>query len=302
MNNVEDKKKKRSFVKKFVAIFSVLCVFALLGIATVYVVIPNVEYNKAVTLVEAGNVIEAYVALTELDGYKDSQDIAESIYDEYKNEIIKTADVGETVVFGHYEQDNISANGEEEIEWIVLDVKKDKLLLISKYVLDTKKYSDTGETGDWTTSTLREWLNSVFLAKAFTDDEQLKILESTVSESLPLRVIGRQVSGKIKSELYDGYSVEDKVFLLSSDEVIYYWTDKVLNDFVYSQPTEYAKSRGAYRSARWEEGCVSWWSRSNGYSGFLYAQYEPSTDSQGDLIESEGYGVRPAMWIDLNSF
>lgn len=39
---------------------------------------------------------------------------------------------GNVVTYGHYEQDNDTANGKEPIEWVVLDVQGDKALLISK--------------------------------------------------------------------------------------------------------------------------------------------------------------------------
>ena len=39
--------------------------------------------------------------------------------------------VGDTVVFGSYEQDNDKSNGTEPIEWIVLDEKGGRYLLLS---------------------------------------------------------------------------------------------------------------------------------------------------------------------------
>ena len=44
------------------------------------------------------------------------------------------------VTFGRYEQDGNEENGPEEIEWIVLDVKDGRSLLISRYALDTVPY------------------------------------------------------------------------------------------------------------------------------------------------------------------
>lgn len=48
----------------------------------------------------------------------------------------KEANVGEYVTFGHYEQDNDESNGKEDIEWLVLEKEDDKVLVISKYVLN----------------------------------------------------------------------------------------------------------------------------------------------------------------------
>ena len=40
--------------------------------------------------------------------------------------------VGDLITFGTYEQDNNPDNGPEPIEWVVLDVKDHKALVISK--------------------------------------------------------------------------------------------------------------------------------------------------------------------------
>ena len=52
-------------------------------------------------------------------------------------------DVGDTVYFGRYEQDNDLSNGPEEIPWTVLDWSQDRALVISKYVLDCKTFNDS---------------------------------------------------------------------------------------------------------------------------------------------------------------
>ena len=75
------------------------------------VIIPNSKYNNAIALMEAGNVVEAYEALVALDGYKDSADKANSIYDQYKVGKLKIAKAGDYVFFGTYEQDNNTSNG-----------------------------------------------------------------------------------------------------------------------------------------------------------------------------------------------
>lgn len=67
-----------------------------------------------------------------LDGYKDSVDKAGAIYDKYKVEKLKVAKAGDYVFFGAYEQDNNTSNGKEDVEWLVLEVKDGKALVISK--------------------------------------------------------------------------------------------------------------------------------------------------------------------------
>ena len=77
------------------------------------------------------------------------------------------ADVGSIVTFGHYEQDGNLDNGQEKIEWIVLDVQKERCLLLSRYCLDTKSYHSKGKNITWKDCTLRKWLNHDFLNTAF---------------------------------------------------------------------------------------------------------------------------------------
>lgn len=79
---------------------------------------------------------------------------------------------GNVVTYGHYEQDNDTANGKEPIEWVVLDVQGDKALLISKYGLDVRPYNTEYNHVTWEECTLRTWLNDTFLNAAFTPEGQ----------------------------------------------------------------------------------------------------------------------------------
>lgn len=116
-------------IKKIAIITTpIVCAIVAFIIVLNAVIIPNGKYNDAVALMDAGNIVEAYEALIALDGYKDSADKANSIYDKYKVEKLKAAKVGDYVFFGAYEQDNNTSNGKEDIEWLVLEVKDGKAL------------------------------------------------------------------------------------------------------------------------------------------------------------------------------
>ena len=86
-------------------------------------------------------------------------------------EELSSANIGDYVTFGTYEQDNNESNGAEEIEWQVLDKKDGKVLLLSKYALDCKQYNAEWEYVTWETCTLRSWLNEEFYKTAFTSKE-----------------------------------------------------------------------------------------------------------------------------------
>ena len=80
---------------------------------------------------------------------------------------------GNPVSFGRYPQ---GAKGEvQPIAWQVLEVREDRALLLSRYVLDMQPfYSETGCVR-WIDSTVCQWLRETFLPTAFSQEEQAEI-------------------------------------------------------------------------------------------------------------------------------
>ena len=274
---------------KKIAIITTPIVCAIIAFIIVLntVIIPNNKYNDAIALMDAGNIVEAYEALVALDGYKDSADKANSIYDKYKVEKLKVAKVGDYVFFGAYEQDNNTSNGKEYVEWLVLEIKDGKALVISKYALDCQQYNTSCTDVTWETCTLRKWLNNNFINSAFTADEKAMIPMVTVSAD--------------KNPDYStkpGNATQDQVFLLSITEANKYFNSDSARQ---CKPTEYAVAGGAYVGS--SNGNCWWWLRSPG----LYQDGAASVDIGGGVGVSGNYvyradgAVRPALWIDLNS-
>lgn len=287
----EEKRKKN--LKKLVVITSLFILAWIVFVIVVkFVIVPyetnkekEYKYNEAISLIDSGNVVEAYEALIALDGYKDSPIKANSIYDKYKVEKLKTAKAGDYVFFGKYEQDNDTSNSKEDIEWLVLEVKDGKVLLISKYALDCKPYN-TGYTDvTWETCTLRKWLNNDFINAAFSADEKAMIPTVTVSAD--------------KNPEYGtnpGNATQDRVFLLSITEANKYFNS---NGARQCEPTDYAVANGA----REVDSGNYWWLRSPGYyqdaAAFIY--YDGDVCEVGERVsrDDNDYAVRPALWIDL---
>ena len=258
----------------------------------------DIKYNNAIALMDAGNIVEAYEALVALDGFKDSTDKANSIYDQYKVEKLveklKVAKTGDYVFFGAYEQDNNTSNGKEDIEWLVLEVKDGKALVISKYALDCKQYNTSYTDVTWETCTLRKWLNNDFINAGFNADEKAMISSVTVSAD--------------KNPEYStnpGNATQDQVFLLSITEAYKYFSSDSARQ---CKPTEYAVARGAYVN-RYDGNCW-WWLRSPGDSQFHAADvledgdvYENGSDvnGHGNYVNIGNSAVRPALWINLDS-
>ena len=85
----------------------------------------------------------------------------------------KSIQVGDEIKFGHYEQKG-TLDYKEDIEWIVLDVKDDKILVVSKYALKLAPFHEyiTDENVSWSNSTIRNWLNKDFFEIAFSNNER----------------------------------------------------------------------------------------------------------------------------------
>jgi serine/threonine protein kinase/nucleoside phosphorylase len=156
-------------------------------------------------------------------------------------------------------------------EWLVLEVKDNKALLLAKDVLIKNPYNKMGSKVTWESSTLRAWLNNEFLNE-FTSQEQARIaLTTNVNENNP--------SYGTKG----GNNTIDCIFLLSISEVRHYFD---------SNSARIAKYNG---STAW------WWLRSPGVvSKFAaYVNADGGVYVIGNSARSNSRGVRPALWLNL---
>ena len=234
--------------------------------------------------------------------------------DEDKTAAFRT--VGNTVTFGHYEQDCIEYNGAEEIEWLVLDVQDNKALLLSKYLLDAQPYHTSRVRITWENCSLRAWLNNQFLNQAFTSAEQAAILTTLVDNSLEQEYnLGRGYTG--------GNNTNDKIFLLSFKEANMYLDVKPsdqsstgTNQKATAASTQYALTNTKVRyflssnESKTSEGKNAgvWWLRSNGYMDrvnpgatnvSIIGTFVELGDFNAIRLNEPNCGVRPALWVDL---
>ena len=207
----------------------------------------------------------------------------QSVYDKFG-----LVEKGATLKFGAYEQDNDTANGKEQIEWLVLDVVDGKALVISKYVLDCIPFNSEYRDVTWETCTLRSWLNNQFINTAFTNTEKTMIPTVTVTADQ---------HPKYKNPQFDrdpGNDTQDKVFLLSIIESTRYFNSDTARQCA---PTAYAIAQGCVIH---NSGYCSWWLRTHGY-----AHNDAALISNGGYVLENGFdvhlfdGVRPALWLDL---
>ena len=216
----------------------------------------------------------------------------------------KAVKVGEYITFGHYEQDNNTGNGKEPIDWLVLEVRGDRALLISRYGLDCKPYNTNNADVTWEKCSLRKWLNETFLNNAFSVKEQTAIVltpvDNGVGQGFDWTTIGGEKTG-------GGNNTEDRVFLLSCTEANKYlgvtW-ENADNMKSRMSPTTYALQGRAHINSAYEteDGAAAgwWWLRSPGYRQYFTAVI--STDGSLDYgsVDNAGVCVRPAMWVKLD--
>ncbi len=194
--------------------------------------------------------------------------------------------VGDIITFGRYEQDNNTYNGPEDLEWEILEIHGNELLLITKYAIDTQSYHSYDTAVTWETCDLRYWLGYNFFQTAFTPEEQAKVLLSSV---IP------DPNPKFSTE--PGEVTQDTVFLLSLPQVSYYFPE---DEDRLCYPTPYAKARGAYVSGK-TGGCW-WWLRTPGNT----PKDASSINSDGTIdfddgsVNSSRGTVRPVMRVDMS--
>lgn len=256
-----EKAKKK--IKKIITITApIVCVLIVFLILLKTVIIPKQKYNAAVA--------------------KYGQEYVDAFY---------ALNVGDTLVFGTYEQDNDTTNGKEDIEWLVLAKENNKILVVSDKALDCKPYNQSRDYVTWETCSLRNWLNNDFINAAFTAEERAMIPTVTVSADM-----------NPKYNTNPGNATKDRVFLLSIVETEKYFTSDEARKCV---PTEYAISNGAYTSDSYTKGGKAtcwWWLRSPGCDQDSAA----GVYSVGSVIRHVGYvaygygAVRPAMWITID--
>ena len=279
--------------KKIIAIaLPIVCVCVAFIIVLNTVIIPNSNYNSALALYKSGDYDNAITAFQSLNGYKDSERQIENCYigkyGEKWNEI-KNIKVGDLYTFGAYEQDNNTSNGKEKIEWIVLDKEGMSLLLVSNKALDCQQYDTLNKDVTWESCSLRKWMNGTFLNNAFSAEEQAQIQSTTVAAD--------------KNPFFDninpGNATTDKVFLLSITEAEKYFSFAKDRKCI---PTAYAIAHGAYVHAK-NEGTCRWWLRSPGgtqnYAAYVFI--DGSSGCYGSYVAYDTVGVRPALWLDLNT-
>ena len=230
------------------------------------------------------------VEADEADGVELAEARLEEDEEEYEEEApyeeMGLIAVGDIIPFGGY-------------DWRVLDVQRDRVLIITEYVIDSRRFTHTQQQYTWETSEFRQWLNSEFL-QTFNLAEQTMIAETIISNhDNPWH----GTSG--------GSSTTDRIFLLSIEEVVRYFGDSSqMNSRPYSSfgwpsssiSDEFNENR---RTRDLNGGSTVWWLRSPGIYGTpVQVSAVGSLSMSGPspaAIDTRLDGIRPALWLTVNN-
>ena len=311
------KKRKKIITVSLISLLTILILGTVGTILTIKYVIPPLKYDTGMKLLHGGKYAGAYECLKSVSDYKDAGHFAAVAR---TRALAAIGITGSGAVYGRFEQDDIPENGFEPLQWIVLEIKDNRALLLSKYCINCMPYHADGSEATWETSDIRAWLNGEFLETAFTDEERSHIASVTVHTE----------DNSIKGAS-GGNDTQDSIFLLSFEETMeylavnydvavtsYYSTDEI----IYSTPTDYANNRGAYFMTRVTDdlGIIKsrnsytndnvedslanncwYWLRSPGVYQNVAAivSYSGLIRFSGGMVDYAHGGIRPAMWVNL---
>lgn len=245
---------------------------------------------------------------------------------------LEKAQVGDLVALGTYE----TAPGNDRLEplkWRVIDKQGDRLLLLCEKLIDSFAYNtDPTQSNNpsltWENSSLRAFLNGDFLTTCFTADEaaliQVTHLTNPASCDL-LNTIWGSLEDKgsaTYSELHrqslpDGPETDDKVFLLSLEEVLHYMGGTVLpsddpseSNYPFSELDVYPEAIAQVTLAVDDNGsgyydrqtmAGAWMTRtlSLGSHQNMCVVYIAGSGQVFNYFTYASMFIRPAMWVSV---
>ncbi len=230
--------------------------------------------------------------------------------------LITGLSVGNIIYFGRYPQMN-DVGDLRPIEWQVLKVKDNRILLITRNVIDAVPYhiQPTPAEGmteakilalysmTWEESTMRSWLNG-FNTKYnkfginYTDDNFMKTAFTKVEKS-HIITVENSTPKNSETNVSGGVDTDDSILILSLNEAITYFKTDTARQAI---PTTYAKNA---KNAITALGCTGddctalWYLRTPGADLLktTYVYFNGVIDTNGFGVSEKVIGLRPAMWI-----
>lgn len=209
------------------------------------------------------------------------------------------------VYLGKYYQNDTNGDGKadetdekEPVKWRVLSVDSaGNALLMADKILDYRNFNDN-EAGDiaWGQSDMRKWLNSTggseedpgFLQTAFTEQERAVIRDREIET-----IVGS-----------DSLKTRDSVFLLSAEDSVNagygFWTKDKESKNRVAESTAYAAGKQQTVENQWWLRTHTWAS-STEMAARIFVKPDGIVNGTG-VQNNTFYGVRPALYINLDDF
>lgn len=218
---------------------------------------------------------EAYALYDTIRGYSDVDDrlsknsnLKKAAKAAVNAALVETVEVGDTFTYGscvHVDSDSAS---KQPIQWQVLKKDGAKVLVLSTYALAKKPFHTSNtKSVDWSTCSLRTWLNGSFMNNAFTEAERKAIVSTELGYKNPI--------GKTEKR-------KDKIFVLSVSE-----------SATYHKAAKTVKTKNGTAGLAWLRDRYN-----------LKTHHVSLVTTYGqtfcDMNSTEVY-VRPAMWLNLES-
>lgn len=199
--------------------------------------------------------------------------------------------IGDKLVFGEY-------------EWLIIEVKEDKALLLTKDIIELRDYHNKAIDINWKDCELRRYLNDEFYNK-FSDKDRARIIETSNinPDNLWYKADG-------------GENTMDHIFILSIDDVVrtYFGDSSRLLDYPGKNQRYWFQRKDENNIKRRTEFMNSpwwWWIRTPGKNNrvAVYIHGDGNIGIQGNgvskrntnvihqLTNDNRGGVRPALWI-----
>lgn len=199
--------------------------------------------------------------------------------------------IGTEMTFGRYEQDNNSANGPEDIEWIVYYKNQKDVYFISKYILDVVPFENGSVSSGYSSSALLRWMEGSFLEEAFSWEER---------EYLMIQELDKPSNANY-SNVPQGQAVKSKVGIFTLKEMQEYLGSNLGSQIYKAEGTPYALAQGLLKSS---QGYSPWWTRSmgKGNTDAAYVQTNGEFSYEGAAVNSQNIGIRPVICFSLDTF
>lgn len=202
--------------------------------------------------------------------------------------------IGNIIDFGDY-------------QWKVLDIKENKMLIISDQIIEQRDYHDKKETITWEHSEIRHYLNNSFLERFSPSDKERILTTHNINADNPWY------------GSFGGADTVDRVFLLSLDEIVrLYFGDssRLLDNPKPNQRYWFDRKddNNIKRTALFKDSHWWWWTRTPGKNNkvAVYIHGDGNIGIQGNGISKTSFntlhhitksnegGVRPSIWVKLN--